>query len=111
MTIVTGFLLPLGLAATKGIRRFVGVIQNRRQAHELSHWDDRALKDIGLTRSDLSGAFSLPLRQDPTLHLAALAGRSPRASSEEMPRMGEKRVAESRSKPGSNPSNRPAFSA
>lgn len=111
MTIVTGFLLPLCLSAAKGVRRFVTVIQNRRQARELSRWDDRALKDIGLSRSDLSGAFSLPLRMDPTLHLAQLAGRSPRASSEEVLRKGAQAEAGTARQTGTNPSARPAFSA
>ncbi len=77
MSLFTGFLVPLGLSATKRIRKFVGVIQNRRQLHELSHWDRHALKDIGLTPSDLVGALSLPLHRDPSEHLAQMSGAPP----------------------------------
>ena len=112
MSFLTGFLLPLGLSAAKSFRKFVGVIRNRRQLHELSHWDSHALKDIGLTPSDLVGAFSLPLHRDPSEHLAQMSGRSPRASIEEYLREGRQTpVSQGTARPAPLPSNRPALSA
>jgi uncharacterized protein YjiS (DUF1127 family) len=112
MAIFPGSLFSLGLSAVKGIRNLVVVARNRRQARDLARWDDRALKDIGLTRSDLTGALSLPLRQDPTVHLASLSGRSPRLVGKEPLRNGEKRtVRPGQSLPGALPSARPALSA
>ncbi len=112
MSLFTGFLLPLGLSAAKGIRKFAAVIQNRRQLHELSHWDSHALKDIGLTPSDLVGALSLPLHRDPSEHLAQLSGRSPRRSVEEYLRESRKAdVSQGKAPPASYPSGRPALSA
>ncbi|PPD16375.1 MAG: hypothetical protein CTY25_03025 [Methylobacterium sp.] len=112
MSLLTGFLIPLGLSAAKGIRKFVGVIQNRRQLHELSHWDRHALKDIGLTPSDLVGAFSLPIHQDPSEHLAQMSGRSPRKSSEEDLRVSQPTAtSQGTNRPAPLPSNRPALSA
>lgn len=112
MAIFPGSLLSLGLSAVKGIRNLVQVAQNRRQTRDLAQWDDRALKDIGLTRSDLSGALSLPFRQDPSLHLASLSGRSPRAKDVETLRKGTMRAAKpAHRQPGSPPSARPALSA
>lgn len=112
MAIFPGTLLSLGLSAVKGIRNLVQVAQNRRQTRDLSHWDDRALKDIGLTRSDLTGALSLPFRQDPSLHLASLSGRSPQTKGAETLRKGTMRaVKPAQRQPGSPPSARPALSA
>ncbi|MGL5446070.1 MAG: DUF1127 domain-containing protein [Rhabdaerophilum sp.] len=112
MAIFPGLLLSLGLSAVQSIRNLALVIQHRRQAHDLATWGDRELKDIGLTRSDLSGALSLPLREDPTLHLASLSGRSPRAASEDTLRKGNVRVVKpAQYQPGPLPSTRPALSA
>lgn len=112
MAIFPGSLFSLGLSVVKGIRNLALVIENRRQAYDLSHWGDRELKDIGLTRSDLTGALSLPLREDPTLHLASLSGRSPRMKGEDTLRKGNMRaVKPTQCQPGSSPSARPAFSA
>lgn len=112
MAIIPGTLLSLCLSTAKGIRNLVQVAQNRRQVRDLAQWDDRALKDIGLTRSDIAGALSLPLRDDPTLHLASLSGRSPRMAGEETLRTGTTRaVKPEHSLPGLPPSARPAFSA
>ena len=113
MSFFTGVLVPLGLSAAKRIRKFVGVIQNRRQLHELSHWDRHALKDIGLTPSDLVGALSLPLHRDPSEHLAQMSGRSPRQSLEECLReKHQANVSQGRiARPARLPSSRPALSA
>lgn len=112
MSFFTGFLLPLCLSAAKGVARFAMVIRNRRQLHELSHWDRHALKDIGLTPSDIVGALSLPLHRDPSEHLAQMSGRSPRASLEESLRGDhETDVSRGKARSAPQPSRRPALSA
>ena len=40
--------------------------RHRREAHQLAGLDRRMLADIGLTRADLSDAFSEPFWDDPT---------------------------------------------
>lgn len=47
-------------------------IAGRRVLRELASFDDRMLRDIGLSRNDLRSAASEPLYRDPT---ALLAGR------------------------------------
>jgi uncharacterized protein YjiS (DUF1127 family) len=113
MSLFPGFLVPLGLSAAKRIRKFVEVIQNRRQLRELSHWDRHALKDIGLTPSDLVGALSLPLYRDPSEQLAQMSGRSPRQSIEDCLReKHQANVSQGRiAGLAPLPSNRPALSA
>ena len=47
-------------------------ISGRRVLRELASFDDRMLRDIGLSRNDLRSAAAEPLYRDPT---ALLAGR------------------------------------
>ncbi|AWN48570.1 hypothetical protein DK419_21270 [Methylobacterium terrae] len=67
--------LALGLGRKAGrivariVARIVTLWINRRAAYRLAELDDRALKDIGLTRSDVEGVLDLPFRQDPTVPL------------------------------------------
>jgi len=44
-------------------------IVNRRSVNTLAAWDDRMLKDIGLTRGDLDGALAQPWHRDPSREL------------------------------------------
>jgi uncharacterized protein YjiS (DUF1127 family) len=45
-------------------------LRNRREVLRLTDLDDRALKDIGLLRSDVEGALLEPLHKDPSKFLA-----------------------------------------
>ena len=47
--------------------------RNRWQVVPLLGFDDRALRDIGLTRSDVTGALASPADEDPSLRLARAA--------------------------------------
>jgi len=60
--------------------RFGRALRNRRQVVRLCEFDDRMLKDIGLTRSEVHGALAAPLRTDPsTLLLVRRVERRARA--------------------------------
>ena len=43
--------------------------RNRRAVVTLLDWDDRALRDIGLTRADVQLSLALPLTDDPSQRL------------------------------------------
>ncbi|MCA1998783.1 MAG: DUF1127 domain-containing protein [Hyphomicrobiales bacterium] len=73
MAILPGTLTALMIALAKTANRVRTAMENRRAAKELLAWDNRALKDIGLTRSDVRGALQLPFNQDPTLVLSLIA--------------------------------------
>jgi len=47
--------------------------QNRRAVLVLLDWDERALRDVGLTRADVRLALGLPFREDPSARLEAWA--------------------------------------
>jgi len=51
--------------------RCARAISQRRMLGELARLDDRMLKDIGLFRSDIDAAESLPLGRDPIALLAS----------------------------------------
>ncbi len=53
-------------AAARAVKAFVRARRNRRDALALAGLDRSMLKDIGLTRADLSDAFSSPFWEDPT---------------------------------------------
>lgn len=55
-------------------RHVVKVLEGRRAIRSLAEMDALQLKDIGLTRSDVSAAFEQPFEQDPTRMLAELRG-------------------------------------
>src|SRR5579859_2629199 len=48
--------------------------QNRRSVAKLLEWDERMLRDIGLTRGDVCSVMALPGGQDPSYRLSELSG-------------------------------------
>jgi uncharacterized protein YjiS (DUF1127 family) len=64
-TLVRAFLALLSLV-TSWLKQFARARRNRRDAAILAGLDGRMLSDMGITRSDLSDAFSAPLWEDPT---------------------------------------------
>lgn len=55
-----------GSAAARLGRRVVTAWHHRRDVTMLASFDERMLRDIGLTRSDLNDALAEPLWRDPT---------------------------------------------
>lgn len=67
----------LQIASKAVAARVIGLtraLKHRHDAMILANLDDRMLKDIGLTRSDLRDAYSQPLWRDPTSILVERAG-------------------------------------
>jgi hypothetical protein len=50
-------------------------LEHRREVKHLAELDERILKDIGLSRSDVDGALSEPLFRNPPLLLVRSAER------------------------------------
>ena len=64
------------------VRSLVNVtkaLRHRREIRHLAEFDDRMLKDIGLTRSDVASALSEPLIRNPSWVLVRSAERHSRA--------------------------------
>jgi uncharacterized protein YjiS (DUF1127 family) len=70
------------VAGVRWLKEIARARRHRRQASELCGLDNRVLKDIGITRSDLRDAFSAPFWEDPTalLRERALERRLSRAT-------------------------------
>lgn len=118
MAVFSGFLTSLLISGSKGVVRLQTAMANRRAAKELLGWDDEALKDIGLTRSDVRGALETPLHTDPTHHLSLIAAgyetRTRRDSANHTTSMGHKPVgaaAVSNARLGNLPSAEPVLCA
>lgn len=80
MTFAAKLLLSLATGLTRiaasgvaGVTHLVKAVAHRREMHLLSDMDERALKDIGLVRSDVAGALATSWLRDPTAILAARA--------------------------------------
>ena len=65
---------PACAAFAEASRGVVIAAVNRRAIRELDQSDDRLLKDIGLTRGDVSAALDVPFYRDPSANLAAHSG-------------------------------------
>jgi uncharacterized protein YjiS (DUF1127 family) len=61
---------PIGARLTARLAALWRAWRHRRQVVQLLAFDDRALGDIGLNRSDVAGALALSAGQDPSLRLA-----------------------------------------
>ncbi|MFA6264824.1 MAG: DUF1127 domain-containing protein [Pseudolabrys sp.] len=70
LTRVAAVALNVVAVSVKAVAR---AVRNRRDARMLAGLDHRMLADIGITRSDVSDAFSAPLWQDPTALLSERA--------------------------------------
>jgi uncharacterized protein YjiS (DUF1127 family) len=57
----------------RGVAGVYRAYKNRRAFYRLGELSDAELADIGLSRSDLHVAFSVPLGVDPTVRLRVLA--------------------------------------
>jgi uncharacterized protein YjiS (DUF1127 family) len=68
------FTLALVGVALRAVRHFAAAMKNRVEVRELYELDDRALKDIGLMRTDIQAALDSPLHRDPSRHLVDVAG-------------------------------------
>jgi uncharacterized protein YjiS (DUF1127 family) len=60
--------------AVRAVREALRNLKNRAEVRKLHNLDDRALKDIGLVRSDVDAALACSLTADPSQHLVAIAG-------------------------------------
>jgi len=65
----------LGAAAVERIAQVAKILRHRRDLEFLSGLDERMLKDIGLTRSDLRYALSEPFWRDPGAVLISRVGQ------------------------------------
>ncbi|SCW56929.1 DUF1127 domain-containing protein [Ancylobacter rudongensis] len=61
------------IAVVMGSIQFIKAVARRRHLAQLGGFDDRMLRDIGLTRGDVLDASSGPLWQDPTALLVVRA--------------------------------------
>jgi uncharacterized protein YjiS (DUF1127 family) len=73
-------LLSAGRSVWTWLKTVARNIKNRRAVVPLLDWDERALRDIGLTRADLHLSLALPYYEDPSVRLMfwALERRSAR---------------------------------
>ncbi len=52
------------------VLRFMRARRRRKQVLSMAHWSDAQLADIGVRRSDINRALTLPFGDDPTDRLA-----------------------------------------
>ncbi len=78
------FTLAFAAILVRGATHIRRLIRNRIAVARLGELDERGLKDIGLTPSDVRAALSLPLSVDPSMHLCEVAGHK-RSVAQERP--------------------------
>ena len=71
----------------------VRILRNRHEVRKLAELDERSLKDIGLTRSDVQGALAASLLSDPSLVLGDIAGMEHGRAADHMARRPTAKVA------------------
>ncbi len=75
-TATSGSTLTLALAGIfmRFVKQALTALKSRREVARLNDLDDRALKDIGLLRSDVHSALAESFFSDPSHHLVDVAG-------------------------------------
>ena len=68
------FTPSLATQAVRALLRLAMILKHRQQIASLAQLDDRALKDIGLMRTDVRAALSSPFYRDPSVQLISVAG-------------------------------------
>jgi uncharacterized protein YjiS (DUF1127 family) len=66
-------LLELAFAASAWLVDAWRTARNRRSVAKLLEWDERMLRDIGLTRGDVCAVMALPAGRDPSNRLNELS--------------------------------------
>lgn len=89
---------PIFALSGQLVARALRVFKNRRQVAQLWTLSDEALKDIGLTRSDVRRARALPLHKDPAFFLTQMTSGPgelafPIAANSVVPRLDETLLA------------------
>lgn len=69
----SGSLSQFGSEVFVRTAKIARAVVNRLAVRELAHCDERMLKDIGLTRSDVVAALDVGLTEDPSVRLRRLA--------------------------------------
>ena len=67
-------LIGTGVAVFTWVVNTWRLASNRRSVAKLLEWDERMLRDIGLTRGDVCSVMALPSGQDPSYRLSELSG-------------------------------------
>ena len=73
-SLFAGTVAAIAQSAALRVWNLLCAMKNRHDAGLLAGFDDRMLADIGLTRSDVRDAYSVPLWRDPTVILKDRVG-------------------------------------
>ena len=101
LNVVVRVLAGVAAPFAQGFKTLARAHRNRREARKLAGLDRHMLADIGITRADVSDAFSQPFWQDPTVLLneRAKARRHQRFA----PRHGKCGLSAAAATPGARP--------